>query len=299
MKAIVFDLELNQPSQSIIEIGAYLVNLKSLSFLAEFQTLCRLPEGEKLCPHVSKLCHLTEEELNAGVDRVVGIAAFWNFVVESQCGGFLMCWGRDLDIIREQSHALGIVVPSRIHLLNLLEASKVFGIHIGKNARKGLGSAASAVGIPFQGQRHRACPDSRLLGEYLFHILRCLERYVRAEQFVNSFFTDFKRKSKHPGELEGYLPPETLENRAPALIAGAAKPEILTREIPETFVFKGSKYRTLGPARMEDAHGNWTDGYHFGNEEGKVFFRSLHSFYGMLDRVEKPDIVLPEDGAKI
>ena len=78
MKTVVVDLELNQPSNKIIQIGAVCIDTKSHKLISIFNQICN-PEGELPSQYITNLTKITPEMVKNAEPLSDVLVQFWSF----------------------------------------------------------------------------------------------------------------------------------------------------------------------------------------------------------------------------
>src|SRR5574343_167567 len=104
MNLLVLDLEMNQPSRSIIQVGYCIGNLESGAVLDTGSHLVRLPAGEKLDHRIIELCGITEQSLaDEGISLIHAYLIMEQKHREYECLMNPVTWGGgDSQTLREQ-----------------------------------------------------------------------------------------------------------------------------------------------------------------------------------------------------
>jgi inhibitor of KinA sporulation pathway (predicted exonuclease) len=161
MNYCVLDLEMNQPSGTIIEVGAVCYHSRSGKITSRFSQHVRLPEGELLNPDIAKLTGITEKDLAAAraIDLVQYNLAFW--AGANGCSRNMATWGSDYWILKEAYRAVDtqFEFPWK-NFLNVKEMATYLRAALPGKQRGGLKSAIEAFGLTFQGEPHRALIDA-------------------------------------------------------------------------------------------------------------------------------------------
>lgn len=188
MRGIVFDLEMNQPSGSIFQIGAVLCDFRKKTVLTEFNVYCKLPfislDGtrEVLSTEVAQLCNIHEKFLNEQeLEQYQALESFWTFVQNSNCGCWISSWGKDYQDLLEASETLAVSAPDKLKVLDLKEMAAIFRTAHGGKTRGGLVNTLSLYSIPFCGTPHDAVSDSRSTAHLLFHWISLIEKIHKIE----------------------------------------------------------------------------------------------------------------------
>jgi inhibitor of KinA sporulation pathway (predicted exonuclease) len=169
MKAIVVDLELNQPSNKIIQIGAVICDIHSHQILDTFSIICN-PEGEMPSEFITTLTGITIEMVENGVPLVDGLKQFWDWIADSGAGKMLVQWGEgDMRLLEQQSNERNVKVP-RLNTMNLKAVSSIMRQHKGSKAKGGLKNTMDLYGVPFYGDAHDGLIDSLNTAFLLFRL---------------------------------------------------------------------------------------------------------------------------------
>jgi len=174
MNCIFVDLELNQPSNIIIQIGATSVNLKTGKELSAFNIYAN--PGEILNPFIIELTGIQQHHVDQAPSVAEALKAFWLWVENAGCGGKILAWGDDIILLRRASRELGVQVP-KLRDLNFKEMVKWIKSARGLPEKGGLGSTLTQFGLQFDGVPHNALDDARntgRLGIVCFSLLRTL-----------------------------------------------------------------------------------------------------------------------------
>ncbi len=161
MRCIVLDLEMNQPSNLIIQIGACVVDLKARTIVKEFLVTCN--PGELPSEYITNLTGITPEQVAAGPSLQDALTSFWAWCEEQKLGMELAAWGGDVNWIIDASKAAGVAVPRRVQNLNIKQMAKVFRSAITKRGVKksgGLKNTMQTFEMQFEGAQHNALVDA-------------------------------------------------------------------------------------------------------------------------------------------
>ncbi len=161
MKINILDLEMNQASGNIIEIGAVCYDVKLGDRTASFQNYVKLPEGEVLNPDITALTGITEENLANAPSLKDALELYWAWAVKSGCCKFIAAWGNDYWVVIEESKALGVEYPSRMSTLNIKVMANIMRCaYPNTKATGGLANTLETFGLSFAGSQHRALVDA-------------------------------------------------------------------------------------------------------------------------------------------
>jgi inhibitor of KinA sporulation pathway (predicted exonuclease) len=164
MNYCVLDLEMNQPSGTIIEVGAVCYHSRSGKITGRFSQHAKLPEGELLNPDITTLTGITEQDLTEArsLHDVLVNLAFW--AGANGCSRCMATWGTDYWILKQAYPYRGewddsVPFPWK-NFLNVKEMATYLRAALPGKQRGGLKSAIEAFGLTFQGEPHRALIDA-------------------------------------------------------------------------------------------------------------------------------------------
>jgi len=156
---LALDLEFNQPSGTIIQVGAALGDMQTSVIVDKFSALVN--PGEPLEPRIAKLCGIREAELTgAGTleQAYQGLMA-WLAPYEAQRELNPLTWGG------EDAHTLceKVGVPATPFGRRWIDAKTVYVTLCfaqGRAGRGGLAHALTKLGLAFEGKKHNARDDA-------------------------------------------------------------------------------------------------------------------------------------------
>lgn len=158
MKIMSLDLEFNQPSQKIIEVGYVIGDVYTGEILERVSRLIRI--DEKLNPRIIELTGITDEMLETGVSLAEAYAELARKHEEYGCFRNALTWGGgDSESLREQlglDH--GWVLGRRWIDAKTLFVSRAIARQEKRQA--GLARALKRMGKDFDGKKHRAADDA-------------------------------------------------------------------------------------------------------------------------------------------
>lgn len=168
MKIISVDLEMNQPSGALIQIGAVRMDLTTGVIEEEF--MVHVNPCEQLSEEIKELTAITQEQVDAGLEVAEAVNWFWAFA-----GKKTVCsWGRDAEELYDFGQTLaGVKVPHRLTKIDLKQVSSLLRCAYPSNKRRGgLQSAVGLFGLQFQGRPHDALVDARNTALLATHLVR-------------------------------------------------------------------------------------------------------------------------------
>lgn len=165
MKNLVvsLDLEMNQPSGKIIQIGAVMGDVKTGSIVDRFSAFVN--PGESLSQEIITLTAIHQEDVDRASSLPVAYKALREWLEPHQKSRSLnpITWGYGdtLDLMSEMG--LNYESEEWVFGRRWLDAKTVFtawSMSKGKDARSGLSKSMGAAGIAFEGRAHNALVDA-------------------------------------------------------------------------------------------------------------------------------------------
>lgn len=194
MRFIAVDLENNQPSGKITQIGAAAFDTDS-GHISSFNVYVDAEEP-------LNLDHMLNNNMTLGqllgpdfeykyeaskIPRSEAYSSFWEWVKESQCGKKIIQWGRgDTNEIITQGKEVGVKYPSHLRIVNLKVVYQTFfqpALKLDKGF--GLSSACEHMGISFKGRAHDAIVDAVNTGELAMRMFKIIENYGKVKGIIN------------------------------------------------------------------------------------------------------------------
>lgn len=172
MNYLAIDLELNQPSGKIIEVGAVVGNIKDGVF-AEKSWL--VDPMEPVSEEISELTGINSEMIcEMGVLLPTVAAELSEMITTHQCFVNPVQWGSgDADLLKQELRLAGVHFP---HFgrreIDVKTIASYLAVAQGKKPSGGLASYVSRYGLKFIGVPHRAAFDARNTLELFFAMLR-------------------------------------------------------------------------------------------------------------------------------
>lgn len=154
------DLEMNQPSNKIIQIGAVIGDLKTGEILSSLSLI--INPHETLNPDIIKLTGILQEDVDAGTDLEIAYEALKNIHIGAKSFINPLTWGGgDSQFLRDQ---LKMNDEKWCFGRRWIDAKTVFISYCMANDLKfygGLGKSLIKLGLKFDGQKHSALDDAR------------------------------------------------------------------------------------------------------------------------------------------
>jgi len=182
MKYIILDLEFNQPSRALIEIGAVCINLKTGFQISAFSQFVN--PGEKLSDAIIELTGIKDEDLvNAELLPFV-LDNFWKWVEEQNIRN-ISSWGTDYYTLIEESKKSNVRYPDKLRFLNIKEFASVFrSCYSAAKQTGGLKKTMELFGLEFEGKQHRALTDSAQTARLLFLLKENMRKFLDIQKVV-------------------------------------------------------------------------------------------------------------------
>lgn len=165
---IVLDIEANQPSSKIIELGAVKFLRDGGISPNKFSQLVAIDEKLGFCTgnnncSITELTGITDKMLEEnGWPFAMAGKAFKNWVFSDTKNIVLASWGNwDIPCLRMNYEQAGVPYPFRGKSLDIKSIGVWVNLIRGKKVKAdGLSSMMKAWEIPFEGTKHRACDDA-------------------------------------------------------------------------------------------------------------------------------------------
>lgn len=158
------DLEMNQPSNSIIQIGAVVANIKTGEILEELSVI--INPKEVINPEIVKLTGITQDMVNAGIPIDEAYVQLADLHKKYDSFINLVTWGGgDSVALVDQLYGSEILktVPNPFGR-RWIDAKTVYVSYCianGLDFRGGLAKSMTKLGLKFEGTKHNAVFDAR------------------------------------------------------------------------------------------------------------------------------------------
>jgi len=184
MKIIVIDLEYNQPSRSIIEIGAYCVDLKGQYPPIAFSQL--VDPKEILDPRIIDLCGIKQEDVDGQPLIQDALESFWNWIKDTAQTKNVSAWGSDVYELIEASKKAGVRYPDRLRSLDIKEMASIFrSCYPSSKQKGGLLATMNLFGLEFEGRQHRALNDAIQTARLLLLLKENMRKFLSIKEAMN------------------------------------------------------------------------------------------------------------------
>ena len=170
MKIIITDLELTQPEESIIQIGAVAVDIShpELKFMSEFNRTCWSPVP--VSSYITDLTGITQEQVDQSSTLRVNLKDFWDWVGEQQCGKNFGAWGRDEEMLKIESRKCKIEPPKTYSFNIKTITNLILRAKFGSKMRGGLKNSLRQLGIEYNYKQHDALEDAKATAVVFHHV---------------------------------------------------------------------------------------------------------------------------------
>jgi len=157
---ISLDIEFEQPSQEIIQVGCVVGNLNSGQILQEYCKHVNI--GKPISEYIQKLTGIRQSDIDNGTTIYEIYEDLKKLHVEYNCFRNCICWGGgDSEAIRNALH-----LDNEIFLFGRrwVDVKTVFISYMwskGESPRSGLAKSLIRMGMSFNGSKHNAKDDAR------------------------------------------------------------------------------------------------------------------------------------------
>lgn len=185
MKMVVIDLELTQPKETIIEIGAVSIDLATSVIMSEYQNY--IYSTEPISEFITQLTGITREDvLLRGQVPSSGYALFWNWFKDQKAGRNLAAWGTDCYELARASKNEGVQVP-RFYSHNIKSiAAFIKRAKFGAKAKGGLRETLNQFGFEkYEYRQHRALEDAKAAAYLASYLFKELQKYWKIKEIAN------------------------------------------------------------------------------------------------------------------
>ena len=156
----------------IIEIGAVLVDGKTMEATREFQTFVRPVRHPRLTPFCTELTSITQDDVADAPGFVDAIAGLTDFIGSD--APLFSSWGNyDDGQFKQDAQFHGAPLPFGGRHFNIKAA---FSEHLNTRKRFGMSAALKRLGLPLHGTHHRGIDDARNIARILPYVVRTAPR---------------------------------------------------------------------------------------------------------------------------
>jgi inhibitor of KinA sporulation pathway (predicted exonuclease) len=163
VRFLFLDLELNQPSGKIIQVGACVADLASGQIRAEMRVFVN--PGERLSPAVERLTGIAQAQVNKGECVADAYERLKGFHSAHGCEASPLTWGEDdSGVLRRELEAGRGAVDGWPFWFRSTDVRAIYvgyAISRGLAIDGGLSEAMKRLGLSFLGRRHDALADAK------------------------------------------------------------------------------------------------------------------------------------------
>ena len=171
MKILSLDLEMNQPSGKIIQIGAVVGDLVSGEVVDRFGIFVSC--GEYLNPEITKLTGITVQDLNKAVSLPVAYSDLLKFHEKHRPFCNPLTWGGgDSDELRRQLDGSCTHWVFGRRWIDVKTIYQTQCLAEGKPSQGGLAKIMTKYGLKFRGRKHNAVDDAENTFLLYFEMLK-------------------------------------------------------------------------------------------------------------------------------
>ena len=165
MNFLILDLELNQPTQSIIQIGAVVGNLESGEVLEQLSVYVRPYPEETISDFIVKLTGIDNALIDErGAHLTQGFKSVLDLHSRHRCFKNVVTWGgNDAQLLINQTQAKDSSINPLVfgyRWIDLKTAFQMYQFSNNRASRGGLKGALRSVGLSFKGRQHDALDDA-------------------------------------------------------------------------------------------------------------------------------------------
>lgn len=155
------DLEMEQPSNDLLEIGASVWDIGKRKEINRFQAYISLPDNAMPSEYITDLCSIDHNVYKtSALSPKEGIESFWRFFEDCKSGGRICAWGGDVYWLKQYSTQHNAYHSKKIRALDIKNLSEPIRWLRDKKARGGLKSTMDILDLPFEGTQHMAYDDA-------------------------------------------------------------------------------------------------------------------------------------------
>jgi inhibitor of KinA sporulation pathway (predicted exonuclease) len=163
MKAMFLDLEMNQPSQSIIQVGAVIGDLHSGKVVWKYQKCisdCKKIKNETIDPFITTLTGISDMDIESGIPLIDAYRELVKNALSEQCHRNLWTWGGgDSHLLRTQLERPEDW-PFGDRWIDIKTVYLLWALAHNRPFRSGLSKSLSRLGGQFKGTKHTAGDDA-------------------------------------------------------------------------------------------------------------------------------------------
>jgi len=171
MRLLSFDLEMNQPSNRIIQIGAVVFEADTGEIIHKYESF--IDPGEPIIPYITELTGITDADVK-GAPKVLDVYLHLKEIhTKYKCFVNPVLWGSgtrsDSSALYEQSgiKESNFMGHRVIDAKTLYQSMRLFQ---GKKVRGGLKDSCNSLNLGFEGTEHTALSDALNTARIWFHL---------------------------------------------------------------------------------------------------------------------------------
>lgn len=192
MKFVSVDIECNQPSGTIIQIGASVWDTQANAEVDDFNLYIQPNEvinwEEELRGGITlgKLLPYGPEKIkDHGVSPKFAFERFWKFMAKSGRKKVIQWGAGDMAAITKQSWYFGVPVNNRLKVLNAkLMYQMLYQPTMRLQQKFGLGAVIKEMGLEFEGEAHDGYWDAYNTGKLYTEMFRDIEVYREIKKLL-------------------------------------------------------------------------------------------------------------------
>lgn len=155
------DLEMNQPSRSIIQIGAVIGDIGTGAIIEQLDI--KVNANETLNPNIIELTGLTQVQVDNGIPLVDAVAQLEGIIGSRKACKSPFVWGNgDLRTLKAQSQGEKAgLIQGIFREVDLKTLHQAISLAKGRSMRGGLEKSMESYGLKFVGRAHDALVDAK------------------------------------------------------------------------------------------------------------------------------------------
>lgn len=184
MNVMALDLELNQPSRSIIQIGIVIGNSETGAILEKKEWIIYV--NEEINPYITTLTTITQEMVDQGVYILQAYNELVELYKKHNCALNMITWGGgDHSALKEglEQYCTNNKIDTprwefgyrEFDVKTLFQA---FSLVVNKKVQSGLAKSMVRVGLNFKGTKHWAPDDAENTFQLMMKLLRNIPKNV-------------------------------------------------------------------------------------------------------------------------
>jgi inhibitor of KinA sporulation pathway (predicted exonuclease) len=156
------DLEMNQPSQKIIQVGVVIGDILTGKIITRYSRV--INPRETLTPFITELTGITQVEVDNGYELDQVMPELEALLTKSKACKSPICWGNgDLRLLKAQaltSSSRSSILQDIHRDIDIKTIHQLMAISKGKSMKGGLDATLKTYGLEFIGRPHNALDDA-------------------------------------------------------------------------------------------------------------------------------------------